>query len=213
MPSTRSRPMTRSLPFVVALLTGGATLAPLHAESVVPDTRAPHIELEALTESAADRSQVFTAQVSDDRALESVTLHHRRDGTQPFARATMSPLGDTGYYSVSLPTDPDDLRAIEYYVQALDGNGNRTVEGYAFDPFRRTLLPAAPLAVDGRNAEPAERTAAGDASLQRRWWAVALGIVAVGAIAALAGGGGSDDSGGGEGTVPPAVDAQEPDFR
>ena len=252
MTSVPSRPTVRRLPLVWALLGTALALSPAFstalaqgaereddpaAEAAGPDTRPPLIEFEALAESVADRSQVFTVQVADDRTLESVSLYHRRAGEVPFVRADMAPLGGTGYFSVSIPTEPDDLRSIEYYVQAVDEGGNRTVEGYAFDPFRRELTAASePLASRPAIVEEAgdpsgradaardraivARGATGDGaaietSSRRPWWAIALGVVAIGTIAAIASDGGEDgdDREGGDGTVPLVIGVETPAAR
>lgn len=157
------------------------------------DTVAPVIELEELKESVADRSQVFSAQVREDNILEEVTLYYRREGQLPFSRATMKALGSTGYYSVSIPTDFNDLRTLEYYIQAVDATGNRTVSGYAFDPYQRTLTaPASSLSSSNRELSQAQDSqGSGTPLLKRRWVQIALGVLAVGVIASVV----DDDSG------------------
>ena len=215
----RARFPTRSLvrsfarPLVlVAALVGGLPMAPLHAQQSGPDVDAPVIEVERLDETPAGEFQVFGAQVADDRELRSVTLHHRREGERPFAVLPMQALDSAGRYTVSVPTDPDDLRSIEYYVQALDESGNRTVSGFAFDPLRRVLTSSgAPAALASRAPEPAPSPTV--SSGRTRWWTVALGVVAVGALASLAGGGGGGEDGGGAGTVPLSLDIQTPASR
>ena len=195
------------MPLLGALCAGASSLPhPAFAQNA-PDTRAPTIELEALERGVADRSQVFTVRASDERGLASVSLYHRREGRQPYTRSDMRALGESGYFTVAIPTDPEDLRAIEYYVQALDENGNRTVEGFAFEPFRRELDPAtAPNAPVGRAAREADaEPIAEDGRSRRRWWSVALGVIAVGAIATLARDGDEDGA-----TAPLVVEVQEP---
>ena len=189
------------------LAVAGAALAlsPLHAQERAADTRAPLVEVDVLRSGTADRVQTFTALVTDDRSLDAVTLHHRRAGTVPFGRAAMNALGPDGRFGVSLPTDPDDLRDIEYYVQALDESGNRTVSGFAFDPLVRRLLPRDPAlaAAPAADERPSVVSSGGT-----RWWALALGVLAVGAFVSLSG----DDGGGGD-TVPLTIDLPEPDAR
>jgi len=173
------------------LLICTSVLSPIAHAQVAPDTESPIIELEALGESPADRTQVFTALVADDRQIKNVSLYYRRAGQRPFTSVGMRPLGSTGYFTVSIKTAPNDLRAIEYYVQARDESGNRSVSGYAFEPHVRELTPLAqPLAstADEQGSSATGRT---------RWWAVALGVLTVGALAALANDGGDSGSDGG----------------
>ncbi len=162
----------------------------VHAQPV--DITAPVIELEELAEGVADRTQVFTAQVAEDNALDSVTLYYRREGQLPFTPAPMEALGDTGYYSVSIPTDFTDLRTIEYYVQAIDATGNRTVSGFAFDPYQRTLAASGTPISTSQNtpAEPSQENRI--PLLKRRWVQVTLGVLAVGVVASLVSDDGDD---------------------
>jgi len=166
-----------------------------------PDTRSPLIELETVAEASADATQVFTAQVVDDRILKDVILYHRREGQQAFTPVTMQPIGDSAYFTASVETDPEDLRAIQYYVQARDEGGNRTVQGYAFDPYTRDLISNNAV-INTQAIAPVKK-----ASSRRgvKWWQIVLGVVAVGALASAVGGSGGDGSD--DGTVPLTVTA------
>jgi len=160
-----------------------------------PDIRSPVIELNVLAESPTDTTQVFTAQVIEDKLLKDVFLYHRRAGKIPFNPVAMEQVGDTNNYSVVLETDPTDLRAIEYYIQARDDAGNRTVEGFAFDPYTRVLIENdavinAEVAPTNTTTEPATTTTSAKSGV--RWWHIVAGIVVVGAVASLASG---DESG------------------
>lgn len=184
------------------------------AQSALPDAEPPVIEVEEVPTSASAGDQVFLAQVVDDRELQEVLLYHRREGQQAFVKIPMQVIGESSFYRAIVPSDAEDLRAIEYYVQARDRGGNRTVFGFAFDPLVRTFDPALALANEpGAAAEPGNatsQTAAG--SLETRspikWWHVALGVLAVGAVAAAAGG--SDGGGNASGTVPLTINLGEP---
>ena len=178
----------------------------------VPDIEPPIVEIEIVDFTTADRSQVFTVQAADDLGLKDVSLHYRRTGENIFKKVLMDSVGDTGYFSVAIETDPTDLRSFEYYAQALDLTGNRTVKGFAFDPFVRMLSPASDTSLAA--VEPASTTtttastdaAAGAAattaaselpkpriSTTRKWvYVSACGSWPLGAVAALASGGGSD---------------------
>jgi len=166
-----------------------------HAQSS-PDTRSPVIELEALAESAADISQVFTAQVVDDRLLKDVVLYYRREGQSPYTPVPMLRIAESDYFSASIATEPTDLRTIEYYVQARDDGGNRTVEGFAFDPYKRVLIPVI-AQITQAPPEPAAAPVASQTGGDLKWWHFAIGLVIAGAVLASSnsGGSGGDDSG------------------
>ncbi|MFT5043999.1 MAG: hypothetical protein ACI8UP_000966, partial [Porticoccaceae bacterium] len=112
------------------------------------DTVGPVIELEELVEGEAGQTQVFTVLIAEDVLLRDATLYYRRAGQLPFITAPMQALGDTGYFSVSIPTDDTDLRTIEYYVQARDDAGNRSISGFAFDPYQRRLQPSSNISAN-----------------------------------------------------------------
>lgn len=190
-----------------------------HAQSVV-DVEPPIIELEESPDGVAGQTQVFTALVADDQALKDVKLYYRYEGQQPFASIIMTPLASTGYYTASVPTSPDETRAIEYYVQARDLGGNRVVRGFAFDPLIRRLststateepvISAQPTTGTTPAIEPLEPTVASDDISEGgvNWVTIGLGILAVGVIAGLAGGSGG--SGGGDGNVPLTINIAAP---
>jgi len=185
------------------LITIAAMTVLLSIISIIPayaqgaDTFAPIIELEEMAESVADRTQVFTVQIAEDELLKDATLYYRREGQLPFTPAPMEPLGDTGYFSVSIPTSTTDLRTIEYYVQARDEAGNRTVSGFAFDPYKRMLTASIKnkSIESSSNTKPlAEPPSVNPPLLKRRWVQITLGVLAVGALASLASDNGGSDS-------------------
>ncbi len=170
-----------------------------------PDIQSPIIEIEAVFEADAGTTQVFTALVADDRLLKDVTLYHRRAGRQAFERAAMLPRGITGYYSVELATDPNDLRTIEYYVQARDEGGNRSISGFAFDPYQREIIAnntAAQPAVELTTpTEPVAKAAVTPITVEAtpekkssntRWWAIGLALVVTAVVASSSGGSSND---------------------
>ena len=169
---------------------------PGNAESLI-DTTPPVIVLDELANGVADSSQVFTVQVTEETELQNVTLFYRRAGEQAYTSAAMSPLGTRGLYTVSLSTEPSDLLDIEYYVQARDAAGNRTVSGFAFDPYVRSLSPAtlstAPPAVVEEPIAPAPPSVQSTSFFKRRWVQVTIGVVAVGVLAAALSSGDDDE--------------------
>ncbi|MEE9334835.1 MAG: hypothetical protein V3U65_12180 [Granulosicoccaceae bacterium] len=194
---------TLSACLTIVLAITQTSFSPAMAQNT-PDIQSPIIEIEAVVEADAGNTQVFTALVADDRLLKDVTLYHRRAGRQAFDRAVMLPRGIAGYYSVELATDPADLRSIEYYVQARDQGGNRSISGFAFDPYQRMInannTQAEPLAELTTATEPVARATATPIdvapkpekkSSNTKWWAIGLAVV-VGAVVASSGGSSSD---------------------
>ncbi|MFK8077217.1 MAG: hypothetical protein AB8B84_11570 [Granulosicoccus sp.] len=185
-----------ALTSLVALILSLVSFTTASAQAL--DTTGPVIELEELAEGEANFTQVFTVQIVDDVNLKDATLYYRREGQLPFTPARMQALGDTGYFSVSIPTDNTDLRTIEYYVQARDEAGNRTVSGFAFDPYQRRLTASSKISTSLATEQsvvltPAQQQPEQAPSIfQNRWVQVTLGVLAVGVLASMASSGGSD---------------------
>lgn len=198
----RTHNMLASIVVGIACLCATAQSSAQGTGSVV-DNRPPVIELEELAEATANSSQVFTVQIAEESELRDATLYHRRSGQEPYAAVSLEPLGSSGFYTVSINTDPADLRAIEYYVQARDASGNRTVSGFAFDPYTRSLAPArftpAPVAETIATTPPTVQITQPTPFYKKRWFQITLGVVAVGALAS------SLDSGGDETRVVPVT--------
>jgi len=167
------------------------TQTPLAFAQSAIDVQAPVIELVPMAEAEADDVQVFTVQAADNEILKDVILYYRRDGQRPYQQAPMKQIGSSGYYVANIKTNPTDLRGFQYYIQARDENGNRTVEGFAFDPYTRSLIEnrsyAAQQVLTPSSAPIVNAT---ETTSRIKWWHLALGVLAAGAIASTVG---SDD--------------------
>ena len=173
----------------LTLVLGGPSPALAQPEDNAP----PAIEFQPLAEGRRGDTQVFSASVGDDSAIESVTLRYRLEADDPYVSIPMEPLGDTDIHTASLGGADTDVESIQYYIEAIDAAGNRSIEGFAFDPLERVLRePGVPLS---GSAPASEGLASGLTTGQKILYGV-LGVVVVGAIAAAAGGGGG--SGGGQ---------------
>ncbi len=189
---------TLSVWLAIVLAVTQSVFSPAMAQST-PDIESPIIEIEAVIEADASDTQVFTALVADDRLLKDVTLYHRRAGRQAFERAQMLPRGIAGYFSVELATDPDDLRSIEYYVQARDEGGNRSISGFAFDPYQRKINASNTVVAPIELATPAETVAKATVtpievaskpearSSNTKWWLIGLAVIAAAVVASSSG--------------------------
>jgi hypothetical protein len=180
---------------LLALSLSVCTMKPAFAQNI--DTVGPVIELEELVEGEAGQTQVFTVLIAEDVLLRDASLYYRREGQLPFTPAPMQALGDTGYFSVSIPTDDTDLRTIEYYVQARDEAGNRSISGFAFDPYQRRLQPSSKISANAATQATVESIPtlpeeANTPILKQRWVQVTLGVVALGILASMASSDGGD---------------------
>jgi len=175
---------------------------PAFAQEV--DREAPVVTFEPLEQGRRGDTQVFSANVSDEVGVEAVRLFYRFDIEGVYRAVPMELLAETSIYSASIDGIDRDVEVIQYYIEARDASGNRTVEGFAFDPLERVLLDNVELA-DG--ASPAGGAVVADEqpietgmSTGRKVLYGVLGIVAIGALASLAGG--SDGGGGGTSSGP-----------
>ncbi len=110
------------------------------------DVEPPLIEHDVNDEAEADIRQNFVATVVDDEELDSVLFFYRYAGETSFSRYLMMQVSFSSTYIAQIPTDPDSYTPIEYYIQARDTSGNRTVRGYAFSPLVRNIVPRVAVA-------------------------------------------------------------------
>ncbi len=171
------------------------------------DIDPPVIELQAVDEGVRGETQVFSSTVTDNEEVTSVTLHFRTDPDGVYEAREMKSIGGSDIYTISIETEDKSAELIQYYLEARDRGGNRTIQGFAFDPLERRLVtpedratdPApAPATQNGPVAEPAAQ----EMSTGRKVLYGVLGVLVVGAIAAGASSGGGDDNGGSGPTGP-----------
>lgn len=160
------------------------------------DLIAPVVKHDPITKTVdAGTSQSIRATVTDNVGVQSVILFYRTIGATEYDRLTMKRTLGTDEYSVELKEIPSP--GIEYYVQATDLAGNSLLRGYSFSPLTLKAMPKAPVEV-AKETSAIEPTAEKSGKKKPNWLLIGLGVLAVGAVAALAGGGG----GGGGGTTP-----------
>lgn len=176
--------------WLVAMQVLIATLAaPAQAQSI--DIDPPVIELERVETGVRGEAQVFSATVTDNVGVTETVLHYRTDPEDSYRSVDMAPIGATDIRTASVAADETDVPLIEYYLEARDEGGNRTIRGFAFDPLVRRLEPAggppaqAPVPAPEPVPEPGMSTT-------RKILYGALGVLVVGALIASAGG---DDDG------------------
>ncbi|WP_157735764.1 hypothetical protein [Granulosicoccus antarcticus] len=119
----------------------GTGLLYAQGDDVRVDVDPPLIEHDVVDESEADIRQTFVATVVDDQELDSVNLYYRFVGESSYSRFIMTQVSYSSTYIAQIPTDPNSYTAMEYYIQARDASGNRTVRGYTFSPLVRNIVP------------------------------------------------------------------------
>ena len=179
---------------LLSLLLIGSIVQTAQAQST--DITAPVLLLDEIESGVSGETQVFSARVSDDVALKSVTLFHRLSGDEAFVASPMRQVGSSDVFAVSLSSDIDDIRDIEYYLQAEDTGGNKSLNGFAFDPLIRDMsIESRPAVV------PVSKVRRSLTRNQRLLFGV-LGVLVIGAVASQAGGGGGSSSSDSPDTIP-----------
>jgi hypothetical protein len=106
---------------------------------------------------------------------------------------------DSDIFSITLGAKVLSAPGIEYYIQATDLAGNSVLYGYSFEPIKLSVVSDSQATTaendstfdEVSNADPKEKKKG-----SYKWVWIALGALAVGAVAAAASGGGGGDSGG-----------------
>jgi len=151
----------------------------------------------------------FSADVTDDIAVQSVTLFYRTIGDQQYVAIPMMQAKPPSYGAL---LSPQSVKApgIEYYIQAKDSSGNAVLVGAAFSPLKMAVIT--PAVGDGKSLATQQISSAADTSSKdepakektsgiNKWWWIAAGAVVVGLVAGGSGGGG----GGSDDPTPPAA--------
>ncbi len=162
-----------------------------YAQSDIIDVEPPLIEHSIDGAVEATTRQSFVATVVDDDELDSVILYYRFQDDPAYSTSQMNRVSYSSTYIAHIPTDPTSARNIEYYIQARDKAGNRTVRGYAFNPLLREINAPNIAAESSPTTAPASTVESG--SKRKTVLYVVLGVLAAGAIAAAVDTGGTDD--------------------
>ena len=159
------------------------------------DIDPPIIEFEAIATGNAGDSQVFAATVIDNVSVQSVNLFYRFAEDTTYRSRLLKMLGSSGIYTVTLDNleVPIEAKFIQYYIEASDNVGNRTLQGFAFDPLERQLVSVAKV-VDAP-APTGEPIASEGIPLNRKIIYGALGLLVVGVLASASGGSGGSTAG------------------
>jgi len=162
-------------------------------------------------EGVRGETQVFSATVTDDNQVLSMTLHYRFGNDSAYEAVPMSVIQGTSIYTASIDTNDTTASAIQYYMEAKDAGGNRTVQGFAFDPFERLLSDEKAVVADSTAAEPVVVVPPPPRSLARKISYGLIGLLVLAGLASAAGGssGGGNTTGTGDVELTIVVDTPQ----
>ena len=103
------------------------------------DTMAPNIYHSPVYHAFTGSNLVISATVTDNVALEEVTLYYRTLGTEEWHSKTMTNNNDK--YSAVISSDYITVTGLEYYIDATDGIAH-TYKGSAEAPYQVTVQVA-----------------------------------------------------------------------
>ena len=155
------------------------------------DVEPPVIEHEVVESVPTSDTQSFSATVADDVELAQVRFVYRFAGDTKYTSVDMKRVSTSSTFTVDVATELNDPRSIEYYIEARDVSGNRTLRGYSFSPLAR--------AIEVPQVAPATTGAEGPKFNRKPLYYIA-GVVVLGALVGiLASSGGSSDGDSGSG--------------
>lgn len=179
------------------------SVAPLSASAQSIDSEPPVVDFQPVDEGVLGESQVFTTTVSDNEGVSSVVLHFRLDSDSAYVAREMQVLSGTDIYTTTIETNDagEDVTSIQYFIEAKDYSGNRSLEGFAFNPVER-LLSVRELATNSGNSNTSGESSSMPSTGMSTRQKVLLGLLGVVVVGALA----SSSSSGGGGASEPGVD-------
>ena len=168
----------------------------VHAQSQTTaiDATAPVVQHEAVAdEVSAGTPLTISATVTDNVAVDSVTLFYRSRGEAEYQRLAMERLGSTDIFVATLDTDAVRQPALEYYIEAADAANNLLLVGYALSPLSVDVTGATLAATPATQATPVIAPETEARTSGWLWVLMGLGAAALLAGSSGGGGGGSGD--------------------
>ena len=118
------------------------------------DNIKPTITHTSVTGATAGSAVPISAAVNDNIAVSTVTLWYRAVGEATYSSVVMRYMSATEKYTGTIPKSVVTAAGVEYYIEAMDNNGNRQTSGSMAVPYRistdatPTLLTASPATVN-----------------------------------------------------------------
>ena len=200
-----------------SLITSMMPIRVLQAQ--VQDLNAPEIRHTVVPEGVAGQIQTFDAVVFDDTQITRAVMSYRFEGQEKFTPVEMV-FREKDDYRAVVPTEAGREATMEYYLEATDAGGNRSIEGFPNYFKRRLTVPVetaqqsvkidkventeteasvnvSEAVVEEESVKGAAESNAGDSQGKKKsnaLWLIVGGAAALVAVAALASGGDEDDT-------------------
>jgi hypothetical protein len=143
--------------------------------------------------------EVIEADVGEGTKLVSIQLYYRFD-EGPYVNIPMWPTSRPGIYAAEVSTQEVQSDRMQYYILAEEDSGDQLFKGSESVPLVKKLADKSKATESGATEAPlaSSDTATNRSSLlssdKRKYLYIALGVLAVGALAAAVS---DDDDGGG----------------
>jgi len=174
----------------------------LHADSTLAlptaplDTRPPAIHFQPFNEShVVKKNTTVSVKVSDTSGVQSVNLYYRRKNTDLFIPLPMLLVAASGdIYTATLPWSTRENQDLEYFIEAIDMNGNRQV---IRSPQAANAGPV--ITIDQASGLPGNKLV--NKTTNKHWYPIIGGMVIAGLIYTLSRSGDDDESENGTVTI------------
>lgn len=168
-----------------------------HTGSPLEDIQPPELFFDAGNNEIESGMKTFTAIVTDNVGVASVTLFFKSENDMIFTPLIMEQSDtDPGVYTREVSIDHIIDKKVEIYIRADDISGNSIFQGQKFSPLVFSVIPATGEKVMQPVTQlPVEE----EESLSTLTWIlIGIGVLA---LAGSSGGGGSDGGDGSVGTI------------
>lgn len=111
------------------------------------DTMAPNIYHSPVVHAFTGSKLMISATVTDNVAVDTVTLYYRTKGDAEWKSKNMLSINDK--YSAAIAAAEVTTEGIEYYIEASDGQGNKICKGSEENPYEVTVQVAVDSSAKG----------------------------------------------------------------
>ncbi len=111
------------------------------------DTMAPNIYHSPVVHAFTGSKLMISATVTDNVAVDTVTLYYRTKGETEWKSKQMLSINDK--YAAAIAAAEVTTKGIEYYIEAGDGQGNKICKGSPENPYEVTVQVAVDSSAKG----------------------------------------------------------------